>query len=86
MKKTIQDLWTSHFLDAPMTMNKEEKELLGTIVELQDAICASLCEDKKAQFEKFDEYKNHLAGLIEKDAFVLGVCFATRFLFEALTK
>lgn len=86
MKKTLQDLWYSHFLDSPMAMSKEEKELLNVIVELQDSICASLCEDKKAEFEKFDEYKNHLAGLIEKEAFISGACFATRFLFDALTE
>lgn len=85
MKKTLEDLWYSYLMDQSWEKCNEKKAILSALAEKEDALRSVLTAEQKNQYEDCEKLLLELYSLSERDAFVKGACFATKFLLEALS-
>jgi hypothetical protein len=85
MKKTLEDLWYSYLMDQSWEKCDEKKAILSALAEKEDALRSVLTAEQKNQYEDCEKLLLELYSLSERDAFVKGACFATKFLLEALS-
>ena len=60
-----------------------KEKILATLAEKESALRSILTTEQKEQYENCEKHLLELYSLSEKDAFIKGVCFATKFLTEA---
>ena len=85
MKKTLEDLWYSYLMDQSWEKCNEKKAILSALAEKEDDLRSVLTAEQKNQYEDCEKLLLELYSLSERDAFVKGACFATKFLLEALS-
>ena len=85
MKKTLEDLWYSYFMENAWEESDEKKAILSKLAEKESALQLLLTAEQKNQYEDCEKLLLELYSLSERDAFVKGACFATKFLLEALS-
>jgi hypothetical protein len=85
MKKILEDLWYSYLMDQSWEKCNEKKAILSALAEKEDALRSVLTAEQKNQYEDCEKLLLELYSLSERDAFVKGACFATKFLLEALS-
>lgn len=85
MKKTLEDLWYSYLMDQSWEKCNEKKAILSALAEKEEALRSVLTAEQKNQYEDCEKLLLELYSLSERDAFVKGACFATKFLLEALS-
>ena len=85
MKKTLEDLWYSYLMDQSWEKCNEKKAILSALEEKEEALRSVLTAEQKNQYEDCEKLLLELYSLSERDAFVKGACFATKFLLEALS-
>ena len=64
---------------------QRKKGVLSALAEKEDALRSVLTAEQKNQYEDCEKLLLELYSLSERDAFVKGACFATKFLLEALS-
>ncbi|MBQ8767756.1 MAG: hypothetical protein IJZ16_13245 [Clostridia bacterium] len=84
MKKELDDLWYSYLVETILKKSDNEKELIKQFSVDDKALREALNNEQKQLLEKYDQSSSIMNSLTEKFAFVKGVKFAVRFLFEAL--
>ena len=83
MGQTLEDLWGTYLMEGN-EQSKEEREALSKLVENEGKLRATLNTEQLEMLETDDRYFSEIAYFSERDAFIKGVRFATRYLIEAL--
>ena len=86
MKQTLEDLWFSYLIDAPVRRDGERKKILEEADRLEDKLRAQLSERQLGALNDYEDSMGEICSMDEKEAFVKGVRFAVRFLIEALCR
>ena len=84
MKTVLEDLWYSYIMENPIEENEQNKRLLRALVEKQDYLKEHLDPEIFKICEECHSMIFEMSGISEKEAFVKGVQFATRYLVEAM--
>lgn len=84
MKKIIDELWYDYMIEEIIERSNQEKEIIKEFKESEKAFRISLNKEQKSVFEKYDSSLSKVSRISEKNAFIKGVRFATKFLCEAL--
>jgi len=85
MKTTLKDLWLSYMIESTANMDDEERKILDKIVLKEGELNDKLTKEQLKTFEEFTNYFHEINCVSERNAFIKGICFATRFIFEALS-
>lgn len=84
MKKELENLWYNHMIEEIAERTDKEKEIIKNLTESDNHLRDKLNEEQKALLQNYDDAFLQVSRISEKNAFVKGVQFATRFLVEAL--
>lgn len=84
MKKELENLWYNHMIEEIAERTDKEKEIIKNLTESDNQLRDKLNEEQKALLQDYDDAFLQVSRISEKNAFVKGVQFATRFLIEAL--
>ena len=84
MAKLLEDIWNNYQLEKKPQIDNEEKEIINRLVQNERKFTELLNREQTIAYENFDACINELHTLIEKDAFIKGVRFATKFLIESI--
>ena len=87
MKPMIDELWYGNVSPMDDTGNNTEemKELMSYIARHQEELMATLTDEQKAIFEKFDDCWSEYASKAEKAIFSYAFKLGARILMETLT-
>ena len=87
MKSMIDDLWYGNVspMDDARNNTKEMKELMSYIARHQEDLMATLTDEQKAIFEKFDDCLSEYASKAEKAIFSYAFKLGARLTLETLT-
>jgi len=84
MRKELENLWKDYLIEVPIERNQKEKEILGNYSEKEDILRSKLNSEQKELLENYDNAVCQTNSISEKYAFIKGVRFATRLIFEAM--
>lgn len=84
MNKTLEDLWYSYQTENPNDPVSEKKHLAAALNSAGQRLRADLTDEQKEALENYEECLNEIGGIAEREAFIKGVRFATKFLIEAM--
>lgn len=84
MKKELENLWYNHIIEERVERTDIEKEIIKNLSESDNQLRGKLNDEQKALLKEYDDAFLQVSRISEKNAFVKGVQFATRFLIEAL--
>jgi hypothetical protein len=84
MKHILEDLWYSYELDNPMMPTKELEEVLEKAYQSEERLRENLNEKENELFLKYEACMSEISSISEKDAFIRGVRFATKYLLAIL--
>lgn len=84
MRKDLEDLWYYYLIEVPIKRNSKENATIKKWSEKEDYFRSKLNEEQRGALEEYDKAVSEVGRISEKNAFVKGVMFATRFIFEAL--
>lgn len=85
MKTILKDLWSSYLIESTAILDDEEKVLLDKIVLKEKELNEKLTKEQLALLENFTDSFHEMNCISERNAFIKGVCFATKYLFEVLS-
>ncbi|MBR5246276.1 MAG: hypothetical protein IKV25_02765 [Clostridia bacterium] len=83
MRKELEDLWESYIIEVPMERTAEEKEIIKSYSEKENLLRSKLTAEQKELLEEYDNAVCETNSISEKYAFIKGVRFTTRLIFEA---
>lgn len=84
MKHILEDLWYSYELGNSMIQTKELEEVLEKAYQSEERLRENLNEKENELFLKYEAYMSEISSISEKDAFIRGVRFATKYLLAIL--
>lgn len=84
MRKELEKLWYSHIIEEVSKRNDQEAELIKNWSAKEKEFRAKLNQEQIALLEEYDAAVCKMSSASEKNAFVKGVKFTTRFFIEAL--
>ena len=87
MKSMIDELWYGNvsLMDDTRNNTEEMKELMSYIARHQEELIATLTDEQKAIFEKFDDCWSEYASKTEKAIFSYAFKLGARLTLETLT-
>ncbi len=84
MEKVLEKLWYDYIIEQAVERNEQEKEVIKNLTRCDNAFRSRLNDELKAMLEEYDRAVCAMSRVSEKNAFIKGAIFATRFIFEAL--
>ena len=84
MKPILEELWYSYIMENSAEDNAQVKKMLRALVEKQDYLKDNLDPEILKICEECHGIIFEMSGISEKEAFVKGVRFATKYLIDAL--
>ncbi len=84
MKHILEDLWYSYEMENSMEQTKELAEILEKAYKSEEQLRENLNEKENELFLKYEAYMSEIGSISEKDAFIKGVRFATKYLLAIL--
>ncbi len=84
MEKLLDDLWYSYIQCEDSVDSKEAKEVLKKLVEIEDKFISTLDEEQHEVFDSYCCLYSDLFCIYEKEAFVKGLKFATKYLLNTI--
>lgn len=84
MKKDLEDLWYNYIIEISLKKDKREKTAISRFVEKEEEIRSMLDEKQLSKLEEYNDAVSEMSSISEKNAFIKGVSFATKFIFQAL--
>lgn len=84
MKNILENLWFNYIIEIPMKKTNKEKETISEWSKKEDCFYSMLDKEQISVFEDYDNALSQVNRITEKNAFLKGVIFATRFIIEAL--
>lgn len=83
MRKELEELWQYYLIEVPLQRNEKEKEIIRKYSEAEDNLRAKLNDEQKELLEKYDNAVCETNEISERFAFIKGIRFATRLIFES---
>ncbi len=84
MEKELEQLWYSYIVETGTVRNEQERTIIRKLSQKNEQLRSKLNQEQIVLLEEYDKAFTSTCNILEKDAFVKGIKFATRFLFEAL--
>lgn len=83
MRKELEELWQYYLIEVPLQRNDRENEIINNYRKTEDVFRAELNGEQKDLLEEYDKSIFETNSISERYAFIKGVRFATRLIFEA---
>ncbi len=83
MRKELEELWQYYLIEVPLQRNEKEKELIREYGEAEEKLRAKLNDEQIELLEEYDNSVSETNSISERYAFIKGVRFAIRLIFEA---
>lgn len=84
MQNDLENLWFNYLIEMPIAKNNQEKNIINNFRKKEKALRSILNKEQIKVFEEYDGVVSEVNSISEKNAFVKGIMFATRFIFQAL--
>ncbi|MBQ8767639.1 MAG: hypothetical protein IJZ16_12660 [Clostridia bacterium] len=84
MQKDLENLWYNYVNEISLKKDKKEKTAISRFVEKEESFRSILDEKQIEKLEEYDDAVSELNSISEKNAFIKGIMFATKFIFQAL--
>ncbi len=84
MRKDLEDLWNYYLIEVPIKNTKKEDLLVKNYAKKEDNFRSKLTDEQIMFLEEYDNAVSELSRISERHAFIKGVMFTTRFIFQAL--
>lgn len=84
MKKELENLWFNYLIEVPIKRSNEENIIINKMTEKDKLFRSILNEEQIRILNEYDDAVSQVGRISEKNAFIKGVMFATRFILEAL--
>lgn len=84
MRKDLEDLWNYYLLEVPIKKTKKEEIIVHNFTKTEKTFRAMLTDEQTCYLSEYDKAVSELGRISERHAFIKGVMFATRFIFQAL--
>ncbi len=84
MRRDLEDLWNYYLIEVPIKNTKKEDILVKNYTKSEDIFRSKLSDEQIVFLEEYDRAVSELGRISERHAFIKGVMFATRFIFQAL--
>ena len=83
MRKELEELWQYYLIEVPLQRNEKEKEIIREYGEVEEKLRAKLNDEQIELLEEYDNSVSETNSISERYAFIKGVRFAIRLIFEA---
>lgn len=84
MRQDLEDLWNYYLIEVPIKYTKKEKLTKEHFSEKEKEFRSKLTQEQLKILEEYDDAVASVGRITERHAFIKGVMFATRFIFQAL--
>ncbi len=84
MRNDLEDLWNYYLIEMPISNTKKEDILIRGYAKQEEKFRSRLSEEQIIFLEEYDNAVSEINRITERHAFIKGVMFATRFVFQAL--
>ncbi len=84
MRQDLEDLWNYYLIEVPIKNTKKEDVLVKKYAKVEDAFRSKLSSEQIVFLEEYDDAVSELNRISERHAFIKGIMFATRFIFQAM--
>lgn len=84
MRKELEDLWNYYLLEVPIKNTKKEEILVKTYSKSEDKFRSRLTDEQIIFLDEYNNAVSELNRISERHAFIKGIMFATRFIFQAM--
>ncbi len=84
MRQDLEDLWNYYLIEVPIKNNKREKLMIEDFSKKEKEFRAILTQEQLKALEEYDDAVSSVGRITERHAFIKGVMFATRFIFQAM--
>ena len=83
MRKELEELWQYYHIEVPLQRNDNEKEIISKCGKSEEFFRTKLNDEQKELLEEYEKSIFEKNSVSERYAFIKGVRFATRLIFEA---
>lgn len=83
---TIEELWYLYQSETTAKFDKELSEFFKNSEACREKLLQNMSDEDKNLFETYQQAMTKIECIVEKDAFVKGVKFASKFLVEAMSQ
>lgn len=84
MRQDLEDLWNYYLIEVPIEYTKKEKLIKEKYLKTEKDFHSKLTQEQLKFLEEYDDAVSSIGRISERHAFIKGVMFATRFIFQAL--
>ncbi len=84
MQNDLEKLWFDYLIEFPIKNSEKEKQIINEFTKKESQFRSKLNEEQVKLLEEYDSAVSKVSSISEKNAFVKGIMFATKFLFQAL--
>ena len=84
MREDLEDLWNYYLIEVPIKDNKKEKLIKSQFSKKEKNLRSKLTQEQLDLLNEYDDMVSELSRISERHAFIKGIMFATRFIFQAL--
>ena len=84
MREDLKDLWDYYLFEVPLKETKEDKRIKEACAVAENTLRENLNTVQIALLEEYDNATFSLGEVKERNAFIKGVMFTIRFIFQAL--
>lgn len=86
MKKLLEELWFEYQIEKSSILSKKYTNMQSLTVSKMNMLLETLNENQKSLLNEYTQSIYALQSELEKDAFIEGVSFGTKFITETLFK
>lgn len=84
MRQDLEDLCNYYLIEVPIKNNKKEKLIIEAFSNKEKKFRSKLTQEQIKSLEEYDNAVASVGRITERHAFIKGVMFATRFIFQAM--
>lgn len=84
MREDLNDLWNYYLIEVPLKNTEKEELLVKRYSKQEDKFRSKLTDEQIVFLEEYDNAVSELNRINERHAFIKGIMFATRFIFQAM--
>jgi len=84
MREDLEDLWNYYLIEVPIKDNKKEKLIKSQFSRKEKTLRSKLTQEQLDLLNEYDDMFSEFSRISERHAFIKGIMFATRFIFQAL--
>ncbi len=84
MRQDLEDLWNYYLIEIPIKNTKKEDILIQNYSKKENKFRSKLTDEQIDFLNEYDRAVSEISRISERHAFIKGVMFATRFVFQAM--